>query len=195
LSVATQVIHPVSRDQDRACVPYRSAWSACSLVYAPQMLLHIRRRSSRSILPILTLQGITPIHTRAPTRYFRLYLYPIPSLILPCWRRVWFSAYSSSQDTFTPPSPNLALVGVSGRKGRAALHHKPHLHGCGFITSTISSTIPPSLPSASANRAVCDLLSSLPRPDTDKETTHLARESVSDGCDGLHSLLRLMEFV
>ena len=100
-----------------------------------------------------------------------------------------------SQDTFTPPSSNLALVGVSGRKGRAALHHKPHLHGCGFITSTISSTIPPSLPSASANRAVCDLLSSLPRPGTDKETTHLARESVSDGCDRLHYLLRLMEFV
>ena len=42
---------------------------------------------------------------------------------------------------------------------------------------------------------LCDLLSSLPRPDADKETTHPARESVSDACDGLHSLLRLMEFV
>ena len=70
LSVATQVIYLVSRDQDRACIPYRSAWSACSLVYAPQMPLYIQRRSARSILPILTLRGITPIHTRALTRYF-----------------------------------------------------------------------------------------------------------------------------
>jgi len=44
-------------------------------------------------------------------------------------------------------------------------------------------------------RAVCDLLSSLPRPATDKESTRLAREAVSDACDGLKALLRLMEFV
>ena len=44
-------------------------------------------------------------------------------------------------------------------------------------------------------RTVCDLLSSLTRPDADKESTRLAREAVSDACDGLKALLRPMEFV
>ena len=53
---------------------------------------------------------------------------------------------------------------------------------------------PPSLPPPQTE-PLCDLLSSLPRLDADKENTHPAREPVSDTCDGLHSLLRLMEFV
>jgi len=44
-------------------------------------------------------------------------------------------------------------------------------------------------------RSVCDLLSSLPRPDAEKETTRLAREAVNDACDGLKALLRLLESV
>jgi len=44
-------------------------------------------------------------------------------------------------------------------------------------------------------RAVCDLFSSLPRPDAEKETTRLAREAVNDACDGLGALLRLLESV
>ena len=50
-------------------------------------------------------------------------------------------------------------------------------------------------PIISDTRTVCDLLSSLTRPDADKEATRLAREAVSDAYDGLKALLRLMEFV
>lgn len=44
-------------------------------------------------------------------------------------------------------------------------------------------------------RTVCDPCFLLPRPEADKEATHLAQEAVSEACDGLQALLRLLKFM
>jgi len=107
-----------------------------------------------------------------------------------------------SQDTFTLDATILAKSYTYWRKrkeGPCCGHHTTN-HALIDAISSQAPTIPPSLPLPQTvvpsitgdTRAVCDLLSSLPGPDANKETTRLAREAVRDG---LKALLRLMEFV
>ena len=103
----------------------------------------------------------------------------------------------------TPPSsPNLTVTGVNGTRGRAVTAvgtTPPTAHPSTRFHLKLPPSCPPSPPLpqtvvppiVSDTPTVCDLLSSLLRPD--KESTRLAREAVSDACDGLKALLRLME--
>ena len=156
MSVATQVIHPVSRDQGRACVTYRTARSACSFMYVTQMLLHIQRWSAHIILPILALQGLHQ-YICTPSLAMSDYLYPVSSLALPRWRRLWFGAYSWPLTGHLHTSFAKSRTCWRKRKeGCAALLHRPYLHECSFITSTISITIPSSFLRPESNRyATC----------------------------------------
>jgi len=120
---------------------------------------------------------------------------------------VWRALVALAQRTpshLTPPSsPNLALTGVNGKKGRAVGTTPPTMPSSTRFHLKLLPSRPPSLPLPQTvvppitgdTQAVCDLLSSLPGPDANKETTRLAREAVRDACDGLKALLRLMEFV
>ena len=142
LSVATQVIHPVSRDQGRACVAYRSTRNACSFMYVPQMCTYSKVVSTHHPSHPCSPRS-TPIHMHALTRYVRL---PLSSLQFHLASlETWFGAYSWHLTGHLHTS--LAKSRTCWRKqkeGRAALLHRPHLHECGFITSTISTTIPSS---------------------------------------------------
>jgi hypothetical protein len=153
---------------------------------------------------ILTLQAIVPIYARALTRY-----YPTASTqshlasleISVVWRALVALTHRTPSQLTPPTSPNLPPVG--GKRGRAAGVTPPTTPPSGRFMPKLPPSRPPSPPAAhtvmppivSDTRAVCDLLSSLPRPDAGKETTRLAREAVSEACDGLQALLRFMEFV
>ena len=104
----------------------------------------------------------------------------------------------------TPPfSLNLAPVDVNGKRGRAVGTTPPTRPTSTWFHLKLPPPCPPSPPLSQTvvsrivkdTRAEWDLLFSLLRPDADKETTRLARETFSDTCDGPKALLRLMEFV
>ena len=90
-----------------------------------------------------------------------------------------------------PPqtSPKLALAGIGGMKG-CSLLHQSHPYRCPSpLLQTVASPI------VGDTRTVCDPCFLLLRPEADKEATHLAQEAVSEACDGLQALLRLLEFM
>ena len=115
------------------------------------------------------------------------------------WHALMALAYRTPSHLMPPSSPNVALVGINGKqppitplsirfhlKLPPAHHHRPP------SPPHPQAVLPPIV---SDIRAVWDLPFSLPRPDADKESTDLAREAVSDACDGLKKiLLRPMEF-
>ena len=189
------------RDQGRTSVSYRSARSACSHVYPKGE--SARRHPSHHRTCI-----ITKICAR-PQTLFSDYRYPVSGLILPRWVFLRFGAHSwpftrRTPSHLPPPtSPNLALVGVDGMKG-CVLHCTNHTP-IDVVHLKLPSSRPPSPPSplpqtvaspiVGDTRTVCDPLFSIARPDADKEATHLAQEAVSEGCDGLKALLRLLEFM
>ena len=82
-----------------------------------------------------------------------------------------------------------------------ALHHQPIPHQCGFI----SNFHHPDLPAIHFRKSLRHLSSATSRLNAiyfphfpnpiPIETTRLAREAISYACDGLCTLLRLMEFV
>jgi len=153
---------------------------------------------------IFALQAIIPIYARTLIRYF-----PTTStqshlaslMISVVWRALVALAHRIPSQLTPPSSPGLPLVG--GKKGRTVGSTPPTTPPSSRFILKLPPSRPPSPPTPpivvppiiSDTRVVCDLLSSLPRPDADKETTRLAREAVNDACDGLKALLRLMESV
>ena len=204
LSVATRVIHPLVAGIKVELVSLIEALEAPAPTCTPKTATHSKTVSTQHP-SILALQVITPIYARALTRYFptsciQSHLASLEICVV--WRALVALAYRIPSH-LAPFSPNVALVGVNGKKGRAVGTTPPTTPPSTRFHLKLPPSRPPSpplpqtalAPIVSDTRVACDLLSSLPRPGADKETTHLAREAVSDACDGLKALLRLMEFV
>ena len=205
LSVATRVIQPLAAGIKAELTSLIEALEVPAPTCPPKAATHSKAVSAQHT-SILALQGIIPIYARALTRYF-----PTTSIqshlasleISVVWRALVALAHRTPSHLTPPSSLNLAPVVVNGKKGRAVGTTPPTTPPSTRFHLKLPPSRPPSPPLSqtvvppiiSDTRAVCDLLSSLPRPDADKEPTRLAREAVSDACDGLKALLRLMEFV
>ena len=205
LSVATRVVHPLVAGIKAELVLLIEALEAPAPTCTPKAVTYSKTVNTQHP-SILALQSIMPIYVRALARYF-----PTTSIqshlasleISVVWRTLVALAHRTPSHLTPPSSPNVAVVGVNGRKGRAVGTTPPTTPPSTRFHLKLPPSRPPSPPLPqpvvpliiSDTRAVCDLLCSLPRPDADKETTRLAREAVSDACDGLKALLRLMEFV
>ncbi|KAH9986572.1 hypothetical protein BJV74DRAFT_774894 [Russula compacta] len=203
VSVTTRVIHPLVAGIRTELTTLVEALEAPAPTYVQKTVA-----SSRGVVMhhacILTLQAAVPIYARALMRYFsttptQCHLASLEISVV--WRALVALSNRTPSQLSPPSSPNLALVG--GRKGRAVGTTPPATPpSTRFILKLPPSrppsppTLPPVMPPViGETRAVWDLLCSLPRPSADKETTRLAREAVSDACDGLKALLHLMEFV
>jgi len=204
LSVATRVIHPLVAGIKTELVSIIEALEVPASTCTPKTATNSKTVSTQHP-SILTLQAIIPIYARALTRYFpatciQSHLASLEICVV--WRALVALAYRTPSH-LALSSPHVALVGVNGKKGRAVGTTPPTTPPSTRIHLRLPPSRPPSPPLpqtavppvVSDTRAACDLLSSLPRPGADKETTRLAREAVSDACDGLKALLRLMEFV
>ena len=150
---------------------------------------------------ITNLQVVVPIYARALARYFattptQSYLATLEISVV--WRALVALAHRVPSQLSAPSSPNLM-----GKKGRPAGSTPPATPPSSRFILKLPPSRPPSPPTllpymppvVGDTRALCDLLSSLPRPDAEKESTRLAREAVNDACDGLRTLLRLLESV
>jgi hypothetical protein len=203
LSVTTRVIHPLVAGMKAELT------SLIEALEAPAPTCHAKVATSSKTVPtqhpsILALQANMPIYARALTRYFptastQSHLATLEISVV--WRTLVALAYRTPSQQTPPTSPSLPPIG--GKKGRAMGATPPTTPPPTWSILKVPPSRPPSPPAPQTiippivtdTRAVCDLLSSLPRPDAGKETTRLAREAVSDACDGLKALLRLMEFV
>ena len=205
LSVATRVIQPLVTGIKAELVLLIEALETPSPTCTSKPATYSKTVSTQHP-SVLALQSIMPIYVRALARYF-----PTTSIqshlasleISVVWRALVALAHRTPSHLTPPSPPNLGLVGVNGKKARAVGTTPPTTPPSTRFHLKLPPSRPPSPPPPqtvippliSDTRAVCDLLSSLPRPDADKEATRLAREAVSDACDGLKALLRLMEFV
>jgi hypothetical protein len=204
VSVTTRVIHPLASGIKTELTSLVESLEAPATTTA----LKTGTSSSKAVLTqhpsIVALQAVVPIYARAFMRYFsttanQSYLASLEISVV--WRALVALAHRVPSQLSPPSSPNSALV--TAKKGRPAGNTPP---------TTPPSTrfilkLPPSRPSSPPTpqphmppivgdaRAACDLLSSLPRPNADKEGTCLAREAVNDACDGLRALLCLLESV
>jgi len=171
------------------CMPKAATFSKTAVIQHPS---------------IFALQAIIPIYARTLIRYFpttstQSHLASLEISVV--WRALVALAHRIPSQLTPPSSPGLPLVG--GKKGRTVGSTPPTTPPSSRFILKLPPSRPPSPPTPpivvppiiSDTRVVCDLLSSLPRPDADKETTRLAREAVNDACDGLKALLRLMESV
>ena len=208
LSVATRVIHPLVAGIKAELVSLIEALEAPAPTCTSKTATYSKTVSTQHP-SIFALQVIIPIYARALTRYFpttciQSHLASLEICVV--WRALVALAYRTPSH-LAPSSPNGALVGINGKKGRAVGTTPPTTPPSMRFHLKLPPSRPPSRPPSPPlpqtavppivgdTRAACDLLSSLPRPGADKATTRLAREAVSDACDGLKALLRLMEFV
>ena len=201
LSVTTRVIHPLVAGIKAELTTLVEALEspAPNLAPKPATTLKVVVTQHPSVI---TLQAVVPIYARALMRYFsttstQSHLACLEISVV--WRALVALAHRTPSQLAPPSSPNLALVGV--KKGRPAGNTPPNTPPSTRFIPKLPPSRPPSPPTptmppvVSDARAVCDLLSSLPRPADDRESTRLAREAVSDACGGLKALLRLMESV
>jgi len=203
LSVTTRVIHPLVAGIRAELISLVGALESPAPMSAPKPAT-----SSKAVVThhpsIHTLQALVPIYGRALMRYFsttptQSHLASLEISVV--WRTLVALAHRTPSQLTPPSSPNLMHASI--KKGRAVSSTPPTTPPSTRFTLKLPPSRPPSPPTlqhvmpliVGDTRAVCDLLSSLPRPATDKESTRLAREAVSDACDGLKALLRLMEFV
>ena len=203
LSVTTRVIHPLVAGIKAELITLIEALESPASTLAPKTAT-----SSKAIIThhssVVTLQAVVPIYARALMRYFsttptQSHLASLEISVV--WRALVALSHRTPLQLTPPSSPNLALVG--GKKGRAVGNTPPTTPPSTRFILKLPPSRPPSPPTlhpimppiVGDVRAVCDLLSSLPRPAADREATRLAREAVSDACGGLKALLRLMESV
>jgi hypothetical protein len=201
LSVTTRVIHPLVAGIKAELTTLVEALESPAPNLAPKPAT-----TSKVVVTqhpsVITLQAVVPIYARALMRYFsttstQSHLACLEISVV--WRALVALAHRTPSQLAPPSSPNLALVGV--KKGRPAGNTPPNTPPSTRFIPKLPPSRPPSPPTptmppvVSDARAVCDLLSSLPRPADDRESTRLAREAVSDACGGLKALLRLMESV
>ena len=203
LSVTTRVIHPLVAGIKAELITLIEALESPASTLAPKTAT-----SSKAIIThhssVITLQAVVPIYARALMRYFsttptQSHLASLEISVV--WRALVALSHRTPLQLTPPSSPNLALAGV--KKGRAVGNTPPTTPPSTRFTLKLPPSRPPSPPTlhpimppiVGDVRAVCDMLSSLPRPAADREATRLAREAVSDACGGLKALLRLMESV
>jgi hypothetical protein len=147
---------------------------------------------------IITLQAVVPIYARALTRYTMQtssHTTHATFLISVIWRGL----VALSHRSFVVPLPPTYLESLlSAAEKSPGL--TPPTPPSRFIVK-LSSSHPPFPPlSASATvaadaQALCDLLTTLPRPRSDTATTRLAREVVDDAFQGLKALPPFLEVV
>lgn len=203
LSVTTRVVHPLVAGIKAELVSLVEALESPAPTPSPKI-----PASSKTVVTlhpsVITLQAVVQIYTRALMRYFSTtptqdYLASLEISIV--WRALVALAHRTPSQLMPPSSTNLALV--NGKKGRAVGSTPPTTSASTRFIPKLPPSRPPSPPTpqpvmppiVNDARAICDLLSSLPRPAADRERTRLAREAVSDACGGLKALLCLMESV
>ncbi len=202
VSVTTRVIHPLVAGIKAeltslvAALEVSAATSAAKTTASSSKAVAVTQHPS-----ITNLQTVVPIYARALARYFattptQSYLASLEISVV--WRALVALAHRVPSQLSPPSSPNMI-----GKKGRPAGSTPPATPPSTRFILKLPPSRPPSPPTLQPymppvvvdTRSVCDLLSSLPRPDAEKETTRLAREAVNDACDGLKALLRLLESV
>ncbi|KAI9450349.1 hypothetical protein F5148DRAFT_598257 [Russula earlei] len=201
LSVTTRVIHPLVAGIRAELISLVGALESSAPSSAS------KTASSKAVTTqhpsIHTLQAVVPIYGRAFLRYFSTtptqpHLASLEISVV--WRALVALAHRTPSHLTPPSSVNLAPAATKGRAISNTPPATPPLTRFHLKVQPSRPPTPPTLqpvipPILGDIRAVCDLLSSLPRPAADKETTRLAREAVSDACDGLRALLHLMEAV
>jgi hypothetical protein len=204
MSVTTRVIHPLVAGIKAELTSLIEALESPAPTSAPKT-----PASSKTVVPqqhpsVINLQAVVQIYARALMRYFpttptQAHLASLEISLV--WRALVALAHRTPSQLMPPSSSNLALV--NGKKGRAVGSTPPTTPPSTRFILKLPPSRPPSPPTlqpvmppiVNDARAVCDLLSSLPRPAADRERTRLAREAVSDACGGLKALLCLMESV
>ena len=203
MSVTTRVIHPLVAGIKTELTSLVEALESPAPTSAPKT-----PASSKTVVTqhpsVITLQTIVQIYARALMRYFsttptQAHLASLEISVV--WRSLVALAHRTPLQLTPPSSSNLALV--NGKKGRPVGSTPPTTPPSTRFILKLPPSRPPSPPTlqpvmppiVNDARAVCDLLSSLPRPAADREKTRLAREAVSDACGGLKALLCLMESV
>jgi hypothetical protein len=207
MSVTTRVIHPLVAGIKAELTSLVGALESPTPISVPKT-----PASSKTVVTqhpsVITLQAVVQIYARALMRYFsttptQTYLASLEISIV--WRALVALAHRTPSQLMPPSSSNLALV--NGKKGRTVGSTPPTTPPSTRFILKLPPPRPPSRPPSPPTlqpvmppivndaRAVCDLLSSLPRPAADRERTCLAQEAVSDACGGLKALLCLMESV
>lgn len=150
---------------------------------------------------IITLQAIMPIYARALTRY-TMSSSSQATLATFLISVIWRGLVALSHRPFTVPSPPASpgLLPLARKKSHGTT--PPLTPPPGRFTIKLPPSRPPSPPPQPAPatvdadaRALYDLLTTLPRPCSDKETTRLAREVVDDAFEGLEAFPPLLEAV
>ena len=196
VSVTTRVIHPLLAGIKAELTPLIEALESPAPTSASKT-----PASSKTVVTqhpsVITLQAVVQIYARALMRYFsttptQAHLASLEISIV--WRALVALAHRTPSQLMPPSSSN------AGKKGRALSSTPP-------TTPRFIPKLPPSRPPSPPTlqpvmppivndaRAVCAVLSSLPRPAADRERSRLACEAVSDAFGGLKALLCLMESV
>lgn len=207
LSVTTRVIHPLVAGIKAELTALVEALELPAPTSVPKHAI-----SSKAVVTqhpsVVTLQAVVPIYARALTRYFsttptQSHLASLEICVV--WRALVALAHRTPSQLTPPSSSN--VLGGGGKKSRSVGNTPPTTPPPTRFMLKLPPSRPPSRPPSpptlhpvmppiiSDARAVCDLLSSLPRPAADREKTRLAREAVGDACGGLKALLHLMESV
>ncbi|PFH52040.1 hypothetical protein AMATHDRAFT_57755 [Amanita thiersii Skay4041] len=153
---------------------------------------------------IINLQATMPVYSRLLIRYtsFAAAQSTLATLLISVvWKALVALSHRPRGSQSLPPSPTLQSMGVKKTRGSPTTT-PPLTPQMGRFTIKLPPSRPPSphalLPVASAAadaRVLYELLSQLPRPTADKESTRLAREAVCEAFAGLKALPTLLELV
>jgi len=205
VSVVKRVVDPLMSGVKNELMPLLEALETTPNVpHAPK-----GTRSPVAHPSIMTMQGLMPVYSRALARYATSTTAEtvLASLLISL---VWRGLVALSNRPLPPPSPpgSPVLSSVSSTKPRekrnASTSSPPATPPAGRFTLKLPPSRPPTPPGVSVPRgttvaadarALYDLLSILPRPSADKETTRLAREAVDEAFEALSALTALLEAV
>ena len=158
---------------------------------------------------IMTMQAVMPLYARALGRYVTSTVAE-NSLAVLLISLVWRGLVALSNRPNPPPTPPASptLSSSKTKDGRRGVSQSRTTPPATPPPSRFTLKLPPSRPPsppgapnvrgsnvAADCRALYDLLSLLPRPSADKESTRIAREAVNEGFEALRSLTALLEAV
>ncbi|KAI0051875.1 hypothetical protein FA95DRAFT_1511461 [Auriscalpium vulgare] len=148
---------------------------------------------------VVTLQTVMPIYSRALARYFATSATQANLATLEI-SLVWRALAALAHRIPPPPTPPSSPQPFPGKKLRTVT--PPTTPPSTRFILKLPPSRPPSppadrqVPAVIADaRAIFDLLSTMPRPNAEKEATRLAREAVDDAFDGLKALISLLESI
>ncbi|KAJ7072534.1 hypothetical protein C8F01DRAFT_972313 [Mycena amicta] len=200
VSVVNRVVNPLVAGIKVEIIPLLDA------VETPNLCNNTKVASGAKNVPIqhpsiTALAQLVPVYTRALSRYtVSRYAQAAlaPFLISVVWRGLVALAYRPYSPTSRPPSPGQNLM-LAPKQWRSTSTTPPITPPSARFTIKLPPSRPPSPPavhvpaSAAADaRALCELLSTLPRP-ADTESTRLANEAIEEAFDGLKALPPLLE--